>query len=266
MSDREPTRLIEDDGEDAALRLDLTRASDNRVDYDVAAGVAAFETSLAGAPPPGLEASVTPSAAGLTGGKVMLIVVGLAAAVGVGVVGLGGDTDEPAPVVAQQAAPSESADSRPALVPEPKPEIAEPRVPEPPTPAVATPQPDLDDGPVPKPELAPKTKPVRRRPGKTKPSPSEQPAPAVDQLEAEMAATNKARRALAGNPSRALQLAREADRTFAGGLFSEQRAGIATLALFALGKDAEATKAAERYLRKYPKGTYADKVRSRRGE
>ncbi|MBL4688972.1 MAG: hypothetical protein JKY37_30555 [Nannocystaceae bacterium] len=108
------------------------------------------------------------------------------------------------------------------------------------------------------------------RAARSKPKPAAKPkapkpAPAVDRLRAEMEATDRARKALSSNPARALKLAQQADRRFSDGLFAEQRAGIATLALFAMGSD-NARAAGDRYLRKYPRGTYADKVRARLSE
>lgn len=260
MSDREPIRMIDDDQEADALRVDLSRAAQHDVGYDVAAGVAAFEASLASAPA-GTEIAGSGGATGggLGTGKLLLILVGVAA-VG-GAVAVGVSNDEPAPIVAK----AEPEDPRPAIVPEPletAPEPEQPAVVALPDPEPLTePDPDLHPDPDPAPDPAPKTpKPKKAKP---EPKPDAEPSPAIARHQAEMEATNRARKALASNPARALELAREADEEFAGGLFREQRDGIKALALLAMGKTDAGRKAGEAYLRKHPKGTYADKLRSK---
>lgn len=263
MTDREPVRMIDDDREAELLRVDLSRAAEHDVGYDVAAGVAAFEASLASAPA-GTEVAGSGGATGggLGTGKLLLILVGVAA-VG-GAVAVGVSNDEPAPVVAT----AEPEDPRPAIVPEPpetapEPETsAEPAVVPVPNPGpLSEPDPDLHPDPDPAPTPAPETpKPKKAKP---EPKPDPEPSPAIAGHQAEMEATNRARKALASDPARALELAREADEEFADGLFREQRDGIKALALLAMGKAEAGRKAAQAYLRKHPKGTYADKVRSK---
>ncbi|MEM6990357.1 MAG: hypothetical protein AAF721_07670 [Myxococcota bacterium] len=263
MTDRDPIRLIDDEEAGEALSVDLARAVEHRVDYDVAAGVAAFEASLVGAPPAGVEASVSTAAGGsAAGGKIMLVVFGVVAAVGVGAVAISGESEAPPGRAARAEAPKD--DPRPPLVPEP-PSV---ETPEPAAIAVPTVLPSVETDTAPEPsesDAPPPDRPPKQRSTKAKPvaPKAAPPEPAVDKLRAEMEATDRAAKALAGNPARALALAREADAAFEKGLFAEQRAGIKALALFGLGKTDAATKAAERYLRKYPKGTYADKVRAR---
>lgn len=76
-----------------------------------------------------------------------------------------------------------------------------------------------------------------------------------------MKATNAAKRALATDPARALRLVRDADATFAGGVFGPERAGIAVLALLGSGDVSQARRKAAAYLRKHPKGAYARRIR-----
>jgi len=266
VSDREPIRMMEDDQEAEGLRVDLSRAAEHDVGYDVAAGVAAFEATLASAPA-GTEVAGSGGAAGggLGTGKLLMILVGVAAVGGAIAVGVGGSSDEPAPVVAK-AEP----DPRPAIVPEPP--AQEPAMPVQPTVASdpepepdSKPAPDLRSDPAPQP-VAKDPKPAKVKPTakpKPKPAPEPEPSPAVDRHKAEMEATNRARKALASNPGQALELARKADKEFPGGLFGEQRDGIKALALLAMGKTESGRKAGEAYLRKHPKGTYADKLRSK---
>ena len=175
---------------------------------------------------------------------------------------VGVSKDEPAPVVAQ----AEPEDPRPAIVPEPPETAPQPEetaapavVPVPNPGPLSEPDPDISPDPDPAPEPPPKTP----KPKKAKPEPKPEPSPAIARHQAEMEATNRARKALASNPARALELAREADEEFAGGLFGEQRDGIKALAQLAMGKTDAGRKAAEAYLRKHPKGTYADKLRSK---
>jgi hypothetical protein len=77
-----------------------------------------------------------------------------------------------------------------------------------------------------------------------------------------MRATDRARRALASDPSRALALVREAEAEFPDGLFAEDREGIAILALLALDRTAEARPRAEGFLRAHPRSSHADRIRA----
>lgn len=263
MSDRDPVRMVEDETEGDSLRVDLQRASAHEVEYDVAAGAVAFEASLVGAPPPGLEASVPGGAAGggVAAGKLALVVFGVVAAVGIGVALI--STEPTAAQQPQREAAAQPLDVRPAVVPDPpRSAVAVPAL-------EAEPEAEREAEPEAKPEVATDS---GHRPARPKPKPkpvaktkAPKPPPAVDRLRAEMEATDRARKALSSDPAKALKLAHQADRSFSDGLFAEQRAGIATLALFAMGSE-KATTAGERYLRKHPRGTYADKVRARLSE
>jgi hypothetical protein len=267
VTERDPTRLLEDAAEDDALRLDLQRAAKHDVGYDVAAGLVVFEASLAQTPATsGAEAAgATSTGMGVTT-KWALAIVGAAGLVAGGVaVSSGG---EPAPAVAtvdrdapeRERSTADTPAAAPQTDPDPDPEAEGTTGHVMPTPIEAT-MPPTDDagGPivttpddasealVPEPPAAtPRTKPAK-------------PTPAAS-MKAELDATDAARRALASDPTKALSLARKADAAFPRGVFGEQRQGIATLAMLALGKS-NATSEAEAYLRKYPQGTYADRVR-----
>lgn len=233
----EPVRLRDLDG-DAVLREDLSRAAKDDVGYDVAAGAARFEAGLAaGLPLPADPASASSGVLAWLG-------------IGAGVVGVA------AIVWAVGRAPTEEALRGNAIVVEAAPEespVIE-RVER--APIVIPPPP-----PVAAPAIAPIDPPVTT-PRKVEPK---KPAVAVppraaddDRLRREMDATDAAKRALASDPARALELAQAADRDFEGGMFAEDRDGIAAVAKLALGKgDA----AARRYLSAHPKGSYAQRIR-----
>ena len=268
MSDREPVRMVDDDQEAEALRVDLARAAEHDVGYDVAAGVAAFEASLADAPA-GAEAGAT--GGGLGGGKLLMIVVGVAGIGAAAAIGLSGSGEKPAPVVAT----ADVEDPRPAIVPEPPVEespVEESQV-EQGQEQVQDQDQDQDQAQAqdevevsePAVEAEPKPRPRVNKP-KPKVPKEPEPTPAVERYQAEMKATDRARKALASSPKKALELARAADKEFPGGLFVEQRAGIKALALLGMGKADAGRKAAEAYLRKHPKGTYADKLRGKLDE
>jgi len=281
MSTDEPQRWLESDGLDEALRADLEAAADDDVGYDVDAAVARFEATLArGGPPdgggeagPGGTGAAVTAAGGSAASKGLALVVSVAVIVGGGAIawslaGSGARTTS-APVVAadeQQArvepAPtnagsSASDPSRPITSREPVP-TAKPAV-----------LPDADASadvmPTPEPGLAtdpPKPRPSRGTP--RSPSSTTDPDPPADddRLRREMQATDRAQKALASDPSRALTLIRKADAEFPEGLFAEDREGIAILALFALDRTAEARRRAEAFLRAHPRSSHADRIRA----
>jgi hypothetical protein len=70
----------------------------------------------------------------------------------------------------------------------------------------------------------------------------------------------EAERALAGDPVRALRLAREGELSFRNGYFAQERRYIEVMALFALGRLGEAHAQAAAFLSDYPKAAYRRKV------
>lgn len=290
MSD-DPGRWVDGgdgDAADEALQLDLARASDHDVGYDVAAGLARFEASIAAAPvgeaggasgssgSAGGAASAGTAASG-GAGKAVLTIVGIVAIAGLGAIAVGGGDDEarpePAPVVAQDdaqprtsAPPRADAGELPLVPADPHAEPTEPQTPSTPEPptvpsAPVDPPSETEDTGSPGPKASSRTAP-RAKPTSKSASPSKADAPhdeADDAVAREMAATDAARRALSKDPARALELARKADAAFPGGLFAQQRRGIAVLAELALGRGEAA---AQRYLDAHPKGTYAAKIRA----
>jgi len=71
----------------------------------------------------------------------------------------------------------------------------------------------------------------------------------------------QARRALAGDPARALALTEQVEREFPNGLLGEERRALEIRALAALGKSSEAKSAAKAFLAEYPDGPQAAAVR-----
>ncbi len=250
----EPSRLLESEGLGEALKTDLARAAEHDVGYDVEAGAARFDAMLAsGGPPPG--GGGTEVAAGGSLAKGLSLVVGLAIVVGGGAIAwsLAGSDEGDSKVVA--AVPSvadeiEESPPEPAVMkPEPVAEGIEP---------VAPPEPpEVVEAPSDEPEARPTKGAHGKQTRRTKSArPSDE-----DRLRREMQATDRARQALAGDPKRALSLVGKANREFKGGLFGEDREGIAILALFGLDREDEARRRAKAFLRAHPKSSYADKIR-----
>jgi len=85
--------------------------------------------------------------------------------------------------------------------------------------------------------------------------------PAV--VESEASLLERARRALAANPARALALAGEHGRRFPGGALSQEREVIAIAALRRLGRGAEADARAARFERNYPHSAHQHTIDGR---
>jgi hypothetical protein len=81
-----------------------------------------------------------------------------------------------------------------------------------------------------------------------------------DRLRLEMEALMEAKHALAKNPSRALSLARDGERTFGKSILSEERQHVLILALIALGRLGEAERMAAPYLQNHPGSPFAKRV------
>jgi hypothetical protein len=173
---------------------------------------------------------------------------------------IGRDRDS-APTVARREAPAvalpREASPAPAAVPEEPPARVEPRDVAGPT---AVPVDPRESEPR---ESEPAI--ARKRSGVKSPAAVE-PASDDDALAREMAATAAAKRALATDPARALELVADANREFKASVYAEDREGIAVLALAKLGRNDQARARGEAYLAAHPKGSYADRIRSVIGE
>jgi hypothetical protein len=234
----EPRRLLDDDGTSAVLRRDLANARAADLDYDVDAAVARFEAGLANTPTPATEA-----AAGVKSGATWWIVGGGAVAAAALAWSVGRDST-----------PARVEPVSPAVVQSPA--IEPPRAIEPtaPPPAIAPPT------EAPK-AIVPPAPTQPRKPRATAASSAASPPDDDDTLAREMAATAAAKRALASDPARALELVAAASREFGKSVYAEDREGIAVLALARLGREAEALARGKAYLTAHPKGSYADRIR-----
>jgi hypothetical protein len=70
-----------------------------------------------------------------------------------------------------------------------------------------------------------------------------------------------ASRLLDSNPERTLALVRAGEKEFPNSMFMEERGHLRILALIKLGRTDEARRRAWPYLRRYPKGPFAERVR-----
>jgi hypothetical protein len=249
----QPMRLRDD--AESVLARDLARARVQAASYDVGAGLSRFEAAIAGgAPlPPEPAAATTPFAA---------IGWGIGSVFAVAVVAIAVTrpwADSPAPTASTDlATPSEAAgdDELPARVasrvtPAPLPSALDVVTPSTAESSAA----QSSDAPA----RSSRARPTRGTPRRSA-SDLAKAEPAAPNPQAEMTATRAAASALTTNPSRALELVARADREFSGGLFDEDRRGIAALAELQLGR-ASATAHANAYLRAHPKGTYAERLR-----
>lgn len=90
------------------------------------------------------------------------------------------------------------------------------------------------------------------------------PAPAVDdaRLEREMGMLAVAQRVLKSDPERALRLAQQGEKEFSGSMFTQERQQVLLLALIELGRNGEAKRLAQPYLKRWPNGPFSDRLRS----
>jgi hypothetical protein len=264
--DRPPPRLLETT-RDEGLRRDLIAAVSLDAGYDVDAGAARFDAAIAELPPgtgPAPSDATASGASTAVATKVALALVGAGAIVAAVLVASSGDPG---------AAPREASDPSRAAPEEREPaRVERPMAPALPATPATEPRPtehhddvtaegdaeaaeaeDRPSGPRPR---------ATSKPGAHREAPKV--APDDDALAREMAATHAAKRALASDPARALELAREADAEFPDGPFEEDRAGIEILALYALGDREAADARAKRFLAAHPHATYAARVRAAR--
>jgi len=227
----DPSRWLDDPDAPSDIVSDLQQVTaDPGPPIAMDAGLAAIKAKLAAEAVAGGAAAAT--AKGGLSLKLISLVVG-----GVGLVAVGGyvavrrDT-EPRPAAEQQVAPSEVFEPPEA----PGPEETE---------AVAVPT-DRDE-------------PVNWS-GRAKRRRAATPAD-EDVLQREMALLARARAALEGRPRVALSLSDRGHRDFPQGVFYEEREATAIQALSALGREREARRRGETFLRRFPRGTFARRVR-----
>ncbi len=240
----EPVRLLNDPAIGAALRRDLGSVARVDVGYDVAAGLARFEGNLAAGTGVAKSAGVS---GGAIAGAALLLAGGLTAALLL--------WPGQAPTPATIATGNGSIASAPLVTP--------PVVPM--APALAPVDPvehatviQLEDPPSHGKSIK---RPVRPRSSEADPAEQVSP-PAATPIDALREARNlqAARSQLGRDAGRALALAEAGAAEFTGGTFSQEWEGVAILALFELGRPDARTRG-EAFLRTYPSGTYAQRVR-----
>jgi RNA polymerase sigma-70 factor (ECF subfamily) len=87
------------------------------------------------------------------------------------------------------------------------------------------------------------------------------PEPIQDRTLAEMREIAQAERLLSTNPAQALELTRSMRERFEVGYFAQERGYVEVMALHGLGRTDELRDKAAAYLRAYPSGPYAERVR-----
>lgn len=247
----EPVRLLHDAAAGAALRRDLGAVARVDAAYDVSAGLARFEGNLAA----GTGVARTGGASGGVVAGALLLVGGLAAAL------MLWPSADPPPAVAVGSGVAAPA---PAIVddPPPAPAVAI----EAPTPTAAVAEPEAAPAAPLEEDIEIDEAPVARPGKRTRPRPAaadKKPAPAADYLR-EARNLQTARGLLGRDAARALELAEAGHAEFRGGTFEQEWEGVAILALFELGRP-EARARGEAFLRSYPSGTYAPRVRQAMG-
>lgn len=276
MSDlhHEPQRLIESDL-DAGLRHDLELARASRVAYPVEAGLARFEASLAGA-------STLPSGGTLAGFGVLrwFLLGGSVIALGVSAWLAASKPSQPeqarAPTSTQVVAAVDTQVR-------PEDEVADAASPKGSggvssgagAPAVQLPdggtrdsvagvQVELGDAIGGDSDGGKSEQVDAALPRPISKSPRERPDPELAALE-EAKLIDAARKALAADPARTLELTKEASKRFPSGAMVQERRGYAILALVALDRRDEAETMADEYLERWPKGPLSHRVREALG-
>ena len=228
MTDRDPIRLA-DAGSDAPEELRALFGAGTR-DLPNDAELARFSAKLGPLlAPPGGVGSPSPAATGSAAGLGKLAVVAVALLGGAVLVSRL-NREVPSSVPEGRPLPVETAVPKSADAPQPEPSVTQ-------APAVAE-------------SSAP-------------PSSADRPAPRVEQrspaeLEADL--LERARSALASNPSRALSLTTEHKLRFPGGILAQEREVIAIEALKRLGKSDQASLRADEFAKHYPGSAHRHKL------
>ena len=218
-----PPRLMDDPATSSLVRQDLINVAGAAPAYDAAAGLVALHAAL------GVGSQAAASAGAAHVAKLGLGVK-LAVASGVGAIAIA---------------------SAVLLTPAPRRELpAAPRR----APVVLTPQPIAPVAPV-----------VAVEPAAREQAEPAQPAPASraprDPAAAEIAQLAQIKATVESAPGRALRLAEQGHRRFGEGYLHHEREGLAIVALHALGRRAEASTRARRYLARYPHSPMTDRIR-----
>lgn len=241
MTDLPPKRLLDDPTVAAELRQDLRAERERPVDYDAAAGLAAFSATLGAAGVAGKAAVAKASAAkaasgvgggvgGTVGAKLGMAALAKGAATLLVVGGLG--------VAGYQVAQRSPSDP-PAAPRSTAPQVTAPAVAPiepPPAPGVQPEEPSA--------ELPVQTAPER------------------DPLQAEIAMLARIKRNLDARPAVAYRLSQQAQTRFGEGMLYQEREGLAVLALVKLGRMAEAQARGRRFLSRFPNSPLSQRVQA----
>ena len=252
----DPLRLLNDPTLGAALRADLGVASHGAA-YDVEAGLARFESTLAVNMARGTGAVGGGVSSGFAVGALVLA-GGLAAALGWQLAG----PPSPAPTHALVARAQPQAARRTLELPTPgraarvaaldEHDVAVAAV------AIVADEPvAIVERPAIKSVRAPKLRGTR---GVRNEAPAVREPAAYDALR-EARELNAARGLLGEQPALALALAETGAAEFRAGTFAPEWEGVAVLALFELGRVEQARERGEAFLQAHPSGTYAPRIR-----
>lgn len=269
-----PTRLLDDPSIAASLRGDLQLAAQPALTYNVEAGLARFEGSLAAGATPATAASAT-----LISGRILGWVLGASVLVA-GSVGAGQLVEQaraprteagvviqtPSKIAAVERAQQvraqhgEVVDSSSlgagAASAVPGESAAAARSGELAGDASLAPGAERAGGNSPSSDGVAPLRPV------SKSSEGASPEPAQPSLADEARQINEARKALKSDPAKALALTEAAAKAFPQGAMVQEREGYAILALAALGRSDEARARADKYLARWPNGTLSKRVQA----
>lgn len=272
---QEPTRLLDDPELDAELRHDLEIASNHApLAYSVEAGFARFEQTIHGA-------TTMPPGGSVSGLRVLGWFLGAALLLGgVGSLLAGVLADEPNDGEAIEVAHASASSTSVRTEDEP---VAVPRSSDAHEPAASQLGRESvaeagvadgvgDAGPAPtqaegdNPALDAPAPPRSTSKSSEPREPDSDPDPdSADSLANEAAQIAAARKALTGDPGKALALMQAAEQQFPNGAMIQERRGYTILALVALGRTAEAEAAGDAYLERWPNGTLSRRVRDALG-
>jgi len=258
-----PKRLLEDPETAAALRSDLHSVASHQVNFDLAAGIARFEASLAagsGAAGSGAAGSeAAGSEAAVASLKATLLKLGMAGVVAGGaVLGIAlYSSNEPDAMSTNSAMLTNSAVSTPPPSPAIAPAVTRAATPAAPSAAETVERSDAAEPPV---------EPVKRATARPAAKARQLPAASStetrdDLLQREIQNLRQIRQLVSANPGQALALANEGHSTFKGGVLYQEREALALQALSALGRRSELEARGDRYLRAFPNGSFSNRIR-----
>lgn len=263
----DPPRLLDDPSVCAALRSDMSHASNAALEgLDLVAGLERLQTATAASP------------ATAAGGVSMSAKVGLGVTVvaAAAALWLGRPLTQPPPATTvatapavETSVPSEPRAERPAVLEAeagPPVDRAAPAADS--TTPMVVPVEDDDDGADVEPRVTTRTEtePEMETGAKTDAGHSARrakptPTPSTDDVLREARMVAQARAALSSDPARALELAERVEKDFPEGQLVEERRAIAIRALAALGRVDEARRRADAFLDRFGRGAHADAVR-----